>query len=101
MGIANCLIATGRDRSAWPGYTDFAKFVQTTYPLEKVSAATGVSEEMIKGLARELMRAGRPLVLSAAGSGQGLGAFEAGVGMCLNVLLERINVAGDVHLKVI
>lgn len=98
MGIANCLTATGRDRSAWPGYADFVRFVQTAYPLEKVSAATGVSEEMIKGLARELMRAGRPLVLSAAGSGQGLGAFEAAAGMCLNVLLERINVAGGVRV---
>lgn len=98
MGIAAHIVATGRDRSFWPGFAGFAKFVQATYPLDKVSAITGVSEDSIKDLAFGLMRTGRPLVLSAASSGQGLGTLEAAAGMCLNVLLERINVRGGVRV---
>ena len=98
MGLAAVISAGGRDRSAWPGYAEFAKFVQGAYPLEKVSEITGVSAEVIKGLAQELVRAGRPLVLTSAGAGQGLGAFEMAAGMCLNLLLEQVNAVGGVRI---
>jgi len=99
MGLAAAIVAAGgRDRSSWPGFADFANFVKTAYAPEKVAEITGVPADLIAGIAQELVRAGRPLVLTAAGSGQGLGAFEAAAGMCLNMLLERVNVAGGVRI---
>lgn len=98
MGLAAIVSGTGRDRSSWPGFSEFLKFVQTAYPIEKVAEVTGVSVEIIKGLAQDLIKAGRPLVITSAGAGQGLGAYEAAAGMCLNMLLERINESGGVRI---
>jgi anaerobic selenocysteine-containing dehydrogenase len=98
LGLAAVISAGGRDRSSWPGFDSFAQFVQTTYAPEKVAEITGVPVEVIKGIAQELVRAGSPLVLTAAGAGQGLGAFEMAAGMSLNLLLGRINVVGGVRV---
>ena len=98
MGLAAVISAGGRDRSSWPGYAAFAKFVQDTYAPEKVAEITGVSVDVIKGLAQELVRAGRPLVLTSTGAGQGLGAFEMAAGMSLNLLLGRVNTVGGVRI---
>jgi menaquinone reductase, molybdopterin-binding-like subunit len=98
MGLAAVIAESGRDRSFWPGFAAFAKFVKAAYPLDKVAEITGVSAETIKGLAGELVRAGRPLVLTAAEAGQGLGAFELAAGMSLNMLLERVNTVGGVRI---
>jgi anaerobic selenocysteine-containing dehydrogenase len=72
--------------------------VQTAYPLDKVAEITGVKAAVITGLAQELVRAGRPLVLTAAEAGQGLGAFELAAGMSLNMLLQRVNTVGGVRI---
>ncbi len=98
MGIANVLSTTGVDKSLVPGFAAFAKFVQANYPLDKVAAETGVSEDVIKGLAGELNNSGRPLVLAAAEAAQGLSALEAAAGMCVNILLGRINETGGVKV---
>ncbi len=98
LGIAAVVADKGRDRSSWPGFAAFAKFVQTAYPLDKVAKITGVPAATIAGLAQELMRAGRPLVLTGAAAGQGLGAFELAAGMSLNMLLGRINTVGGVRV---
>jgi anaerobic selenocysteine-containing dehydrogenase len=98
LGLAAVITATNRDRSSWPGFASFAKFVQTSYPLDKVAEITGVSAATITGLAQELVRAGRPLVLTAAEAGQGLGAFELAAGMSLNMLLQRVNTVGGVRI---
>ena len=97
MGLAAVISAGGRDRSSWPGFTEFAKFVQTAYAPEKVSEITGVSVKVITGLAQELARAGRPLVLTSVGAGQGMGAFDMAAGMCLNMLLGRVDAVGGVR----
>ena len=98
LGIAAVVADKGRDRSFWPGFAAFATFVQSSYPLDKVAEITGVPAATIVGLAQELMRAGRPLVLTAAAAGQGLGAFEMAAGMSLNMLLGRINTVGGVRI---
>lgn len=91
-----CVIASDRN-SLEPGFAEFARYVQAYQP-EKVAAATGVAAEVITGLAKELVNAGRPLVLTASESGHGLGAYEAAAGMCLNMLLGQINVPGGVRV---
>ena len=98
LGLASVIIKSGRDRSSWPGFAAFSKYVDQNYQPEKVAEITGVSVDMINGLAKELVKSGRPLVLTASESGQGLGAFEAAAGMCLNMLLERVNAAGGVRI---
>lgn len=98
LGIAAVIAGTSRNRSSWPGFALFAKFVQTAYPLDKVAEITGVKAAVITGLAQELVRAGRPLVLTAAEAGQGLGAFELAAGMSLNMLLQRVNTVGGVRI---
>jgi len=98
MGLAALVAKAGRDRTSWKGFSSFAQFVQSAYAPEKVSAITGVSVDVMQGLAKELVKAGRPLVLTASESCQGLGAFEMAGGMCLNMLLERINESGGVRI---
>lgn len=98
MGLAGVIIADGGGRPFWSGFSQFSQFVSSTYPLEKVAQITGVPAETIKELAQTLGKAKHPLVLTAAGASQGLGAFEAVAGMCLNMLLERINETGGVRV---
>ncbi len=98
LGLAAVIADKGRDRSFWPGFSAFAKFAQSTYPLDKVAEITGVPAATISGLAQELMRAGRPLVLTAAAAGQGLGAYELAAGLSLNMLLGRVNTVGGVRI---
>jgi len=97
LGLASVIIKSGRDRSSWPGLAAFATYVEQYQP-EKVAEITGVSVEMITGLAKELVKTGRPLVLTASESGQGLGVYEAAAGMCLNMLLESVNAVGGVRI---
>lgn len=98
MGLAYYVIKEGRDRSAWPGFAQFAAYVEANYQPEAVAAITGVAVDVLRDLALELVKAGRPLVLLASESGQGLGAYEAAAGMSLNMLLERINTVGGVRI---
>lgn len=98
MGLAACVVEDGRDRSAWPGFAEFAAFVKKNYAVETVAGITGVSADIIKGLAKELSTAGQPLVLTAASAGFGLGAMEAAAGMNLNMLLGRVNTSGGVRI---
>ena len=97
LGLAACVVEDGRDRSAWPGFAQFAASVKK-YSVEMVSGVTGVPAEVIRGLAKELSTAGQPLVLTAASAGFGLGAMEAAAGMSLNMLLGRVNAAGGVRI---
>jgi anaerobic selenocysteine-containing dehydrogenase len=97
LGLAAVIVKAGRDRSSWPGFAEFAKFVENYQP-ETVAGITGVPAEVIVGLAKELINSGRPLVLTASESGQGLGTFEAAAGMSLNMLLERVNASGGVRI---
>lgn len=98
LGLAGTIIASGLIRPFWAGFSDFAQFVHSAYPLEKVSQITGVPVETIQQLAQSLVQAQRPLVLTAAGANQGLGAFEAAAGMSLNMFLGRINESGGVRI---
>lgn len=95
LGLAH-IIASGRTSYA-PGFADFERYVQAYQP-ETVAAATGVPAERIMNLAKELINAGRPLVLTASESGHGLGAYEAAAGMCLNMLLGQMNAPGGVRI---
>ena len=98
LGLAYYVIKEGRDRSAWPGFAQFASYVEKNYQPETVAEITGVGVDVIRGLALDLIKSGRPLVLLASEAGYGLGAYEAAAGMCLNMLLERINEVGGVRI---
>lgn len=97
LGLAAALIEAGQ-RAAWPGFDEFAGFVQKNYPVETVAEITGVPAETIKALAKDLSMAGQPLVLTAASSGFGLGTMEAAAGLSLNMLLGRVNTNGGIRI---
>jgi anaerobic selenocysteine-containing dehydrogenase len=66
------------------------------YTPEAVAARTGVPAQTLQGLAKELVNAGKPLVIPGTTAGQGLGLRDAMAALGLNVLLGRINTVGGV-----
>lgn len=98
LGLAAVVAKAGGARASLPGFAEFSKYLEKNYQPEKVAAVTGVPADLIKGLAQELIKTGRPLVVTASASGQALTALESAAGMCLNMLLDRINVAGGVRV---
>jgi menaquinone reductase, molybdopterin-binding-like subunit len=97
LGIAYHLLQEGAGADA-PGIEGFRSYVLENYSPKKVENETGVMAAEMGRLARELIRARRPLVIVGSEFGQGLGGFEMAAGLSLNVLLGRVNTSGGMML---
>jgi anaerobic selenocysteine-containing dehydrogenase len=95
LGVAAYLLKAGMGMNM-PGYAAFKDFVTTTNPPSRIAKATGVSEETMAGMAKDLMRARRPLVLTGSEMGQGTNSLGAAAGLALNMILGRVNAKGGV-----
>jgi menaquinone reductase, molybdopterin-binding-like subunit len=91
LGIAYHLFQEGVAVSVPEG---LKSFVIENYSPKKVESEAGVSAAELGRLARELVRAKRPLVIVGSEFGQGLGGFDLAAGISLNVLLGRVNTPG-------
>ncbi len=92
LGLAYYLIKNG----AYTMADDFSQFdylVRSKFSPSQVEKATGVKADVLEGLAKKLMSAGRPVVVP--GSGFGAAAFAAGA--ALNLLLGRLNASGGMY----
>ncbi|MCF8031137.1 MAG: molybdopterin-dependent oxidoreductase [Desulfohalobiaceae bacterium] len=80
------------------GVDDLARYVRRNSSQIQAQKKTGLSQETIRGLARELLEAKRPLVIpgSLAG-GCGASGFDLYCGLSLNLLLGRLNTAGGLQ----
>ena len=97
LGIAYHLFQEGLAADA-QGIQEFKSFVLENYSPKKVENEAGVSAAELGRLARDLVRAKRPLVLVGSEFGQGLGGVDLAAGLSLNVLLGRVNAAGGMTL---
>ncbi len=81
-----------------PGSKDLARFVRRNYGPMQAQKKTGLPEETIRSLARELLSSERPLAIpgSLAGSCD-VSGFDLYAGFCLNLLLGRLNTAGGMQ----
>jgi len=95
LGVAAYLLKAGMGMGM-PGYAAFKDFVTNTNSPSRIAKATGVSEETMERLAKDLMRARRPLVLTGSAMGQGSNALGVAAGLALNMILGRVNVRGGV-----
>jgi len=98
LGLAYHIFLSGRpERLKVRGLSRFKRFVLDHAKPEKTAKQTGLSESEIRTLARELLQADRPVVLPGSLAGQGASAFTIFAGLCLNVLLDRINAKGGMQ----
>ncbi len=96
LGLANLLIQAGAsiEGEAVPAdYADFKALV-AGYTPDKVAAATGISVDQLKKLAKELKAASSPLVIPGSAFGQGSGVAPILAGIALNMLLGNLNKKG-------
>ncbi len=95
LGIAASILKAGRGQEI-PGFSALKHCVVSTYPPSRIAKATGVSEAAMQALAKKLMRAKRPLVLTGSDMGQGTHALGVAVGLALNIMLGRVNMPGGI-----
>lgn len=95
LGIAHQLVKAGATAPA----ADFEAFrtLVANYTPEKVSAQTGLDAKAVVTIAKELMKAKKPLVISGSEFDQGSGAAPIMAGIALNMLLGSINRDGGLR----
>jgi anaerobic selenocysteine-containing dehydrogenase len=94
MGLAN-MILERRALSNVAGLEQFRKQAAGFSP-DVVATRSGVAPETLLGLAKELLVAGKPLVVPGTTAAQGLAVSDAAAALAVNVLLDRINMPGGV-----
>ena len=80
------------------GFRELHRYVRRNYSPLEAQKKTGLEEATIQSLAEELLRARRPLVLPGSLSGScDVSGFDLYCGVCLNLLLNRLNTAGGMQ----
>lgn len=92
LGIAHQLIKEGCSLPA--GHPEFFRKTAEAWTPEKVAAATGIPVAQFTALMNGLKKASAPLVIVGSDMDQGGGAAPVMLGLCLNVLLDRLNKKG-------
>lgn len=95
LGLAYHLLSAGATAPA-SDFADFKNLVLSRFSPDKVEKAIGVKPATLAGLAKQLMTASAPVVISGSESGQGAGAAAVVAGTAVNMLLGRINKKGGV-----
>lgn len=93
LGLAYHLLKAGASAPA-SDFNDFKTLVFSRFTPDKVEKAIGVKSEVLAGLAKQLMRASAPVVISGSEFGQGCGSADIVAGIAVNMLLGRINKKG-------
>ncbi len=79
------------------GFSEYREFVLTNYTPDQAAEKTGLDKKEIRGLARKLTRASRPLIIAGSTTGDGAPGFTFFAGLSLNILLSRINTRGGLR----
>jgi len=81
-----------------PGVNSLARYVRRNSTQVQAQKKTGLSQKTIRSLARELLEAERPLVVPGSLDGVcGVSGLDLYSGLCLNLLLGRLNTAGGLQ----
>ncbi len=98
LALAYHIFLSGRpERLKVRGLSRLKRFVLDKAKPEQTAKLTGLSESEIRTLARELLQANKPVVIPGSLAGQGAPAFTIFAGLCLNVLLDRLNAKGGMQ----
>ncbi|MFW6055246.1 MAG: menaquinone reductase molybdopterin-binding-like subunit QrcB, partial [Thermodesulfobacteriota bacterium] len=98
LALAYHLLEQGiQPQGGMDGFNEYRKFVRAHYTPDQAAAKTGLDPSRIRGLARKLSRASRPLIVSGSASGHGAPGFTFFAGLSLNILLGRINAEGGLR----
>ncbi len=85
-------------RGSFSGLEELVRFVQRNYSPVQTQKKTGLPRETVRGLARELLRAERPLAVPGSLAGAcDVSGFTVYSGICLNLLLGRLNTLGGMQ----
>ncbi|MBI9112504.1 menaquinone reductase molybdopterin-binding-like subunit QrcB [Maridesulfovibrio ferrireducens] len=97
LGLAYHMLNSGSSASA-SDFADFKTLVMSRFTPDKVEKAIGVAPGVMAGLAKQLMSASAPLVISGSEFGQGAGAVDIIAATALNMLLGRVGEKGGMKL---
>ena len=76
------------------GFSSFSALVRREYSPRKATQKTGLGPRTVSRIARRLIQARHPLIVSGSPTGQGAPGFTHWAGLCLNLILDRINAPG-------
>ena len=102
MGLAHIILKENRQKANFidmhtEGFDDWKQMILTSYSPEDVTRVTGVDKETLVALARNFVRASRPLAICGQGEGQTPGSLREFLAvMALNALVGNINKPGGV-----
>ncbi len=97
LGLAYHMLNAGASASV-ADFADFKTLVMSRFTPDKVEKAIGVAPGVMAGLAKQLMSASAPLVISGSEFGQGAGAVDIIAASALNMLLGRVGEQGGMKL---
>ncbi|OEU70846.1 MAG: molybdopterin oxidoreductase, partial [Desulfovibrio sp. S3730MH75] len=97
LGLAYHMLKSGASASV-ADFADFKTLVMSRFTPDKVEKAIGVAPGVMAGLAKQLMSASAPLVISGSEFGQGAGAVDIIAASALNMLLGRVGEQGGMKL---
>ncbi len=95
MGLANLLIQAGKSCPT-PDFSEFQQLAAQFTP-QAVEQKTGVPASVLQDLAKMLVGAPKPLVVTGSPFGQGGGAAVIMAGVALNMLLGNLNKPGGMR----
>lgn len=97
LGLAYHMLNSGASVSV-SDFADFKTLVMSRFTPDKVEKAIGVTPGVMAGLAKQLMSASAPLVISGSEFGQGAGGADIIAASALNLLLGRVGKKGGMKL---
>lgn len=96
MGLAYYILQEDRKLFGYNGLQSFKETVMSDFQPEKVAERIGIPKEKISNLAYKILKASRPLIVTGSEAGSGANTFPFYAGLCLNILLNRINRKGGI-----
>ncbi len=97
MGLAYFVLQKVQIMFGYDGLESLKEVVREKYRPEKVAKRTGISPDKLSDLATKLLQSRRPLVVTGSVTGSGANTFPFYAGLCLNILLNRINKKGGIR----
>ena len=97
LGVAYHLMADGAAAKGVKGFGSFKRTVASGFTPDAVERRTGVGPDVLAGIARDLRKAKKPLVIVGSEFEEGAGVDALKAGLAVNLLLNRLNRPGGIQ----
>ncbi|MBG0776656.1 MAG: molybdopterin-dependent oxidoreductase [Desulfovibrionaceae bacterium] len=97
LGLTYQVLKEGFRVDAAPDFDEFKTFVMSNFAPQNVQRVTGVAATTLVAVAKDLLRASAPLIVTGSEFGQGGGGAAMVAGLALNLMLGGLNRKGGLQ----